>query len=82
LTGGPFRGTACHWERLESGPSPRADGSIAGPAYSVELPVALRVDFAAAAVWFVAGIAQPPDMRRVFIPGDEITMPGRYWDQK
>jgi hypothetical protein len=51
---------------------PAADGSIAGPAYSVDLPVALRLDFAAAAVWFVAGIPQLPDMRRVFIPGDEV----------
>jgi hypothetical protein len=54
------------------GPGRWADGSIAGPAYSVDLPVALRLDFDAAAVWFVAGIPQPPDMRRVFIPGDEI----------
>jgi hypothetical protein len=70
--GSLIRGTACHWERLEIGPGRWADGSIAGPAYSVDLPVALRLDFDAAAVWFVAGIPQPPDMRRVFIPGDEI----------
>jgi hypothetical protein len=70
--GSLIRGTACHWERLEIGPSRRSDGSVAGPAYSVALPVALRLDFAAAAVWFVAGIPQLPDIRRVFIPGDEI----------
>jgi hypothetical protein len=70
--GSLIRGTACHWERLEIGPSRRADGSTAGPAYTVDLPVALRLDFAATAVWFVAGIPQPPDMRSVFIPGDEI----------
>lgn len=67
-----IRGTACHWERLQIGPSRRADGSIAAPAYSVDVPVALRLDFTAAAVWFVAGIPQLPDLRRVFIPGDEI----------
>jgi len=67
-----IRGTACHWERLQIGPSVRADGSIAAPSYSVDVPVALRLDFAAAAVWFVAGIPQLPDPRRVFIPGDEI----------
>jgi hypothetical protein len=70
--GSLIRGIASHWERLEIGPSRRADGSIAGPAYSVDLPVALRLDFAVGAVWFVAGIPQSPDMRRVFIPGDEI----------
>jgi hypothetical protein len=70
--GSLIRGTACHWERLEIGPSRRADGSTAGRAYAVDLPVALRLDFAAAAVWFVAGIPQLPDMQRVFIPGDEI----------
>jgi hypothetical protein len=32
----------------------------------------LRVDFAAGPVWVVAGIPQPPEMREVFIPGDEI----------
>jgi hypothetical protein len=71
LLGSIIRGAACHWERLQIGPSRRVDGSIAGPAYSVDVPVALRVDFAAAAVWF-AGIPQLPDPRRVFIPGDEI----------
>jgi hypothetical protein len=70
--GWPIRGAACHWERLEIGPSMRADGSIVGSAYSVDVPVALRLDFAAAAVWFVAGMPQLPDPRRVFIPGDEI----------
>jgi hypothetical protein len=70
--GSLIRGTACHWARLEIGPGRRADGSVAGPAYSVELPVALRLDFDAAAMWFVAGIPQLPDTRRVFIPGDEI----------
>jgi hypothetical protein len=72
LLGSLIRGTACHWERLQIGPSRRADGSIAAPAYSVDVPVALRLDFVAGAVWFVAGIPQLPDPRRVFIPGDEI----------
>ena len=70
--GSLIRDTACHGERLEIGPSRRADGSIAGRAFSVDVPVAMRVDFAATAVWFVAGVPQLPDMRRVFIPGDEI----------
>ena len=60
------------WERVTIGPSRRADGTITGPPYSVGVPVAIRLDFAGDAVWFVAGIPQLPDPRRVFIPGDEI----------
>ncbi|MBQ0905489.1 hypothetical protein [Micromonospora sp. U21] len=36
------------------------------------MPVALRLDFAAGPIWFVAAIPQLPDPRRVFILGDEI----------
>ncbi|HWG98518.1 MAG TPA: hypothetical protein VNV66_04150 [Pilimelia sp.] len=70
LLGSVIRGTACHWERFEV-PSGRADASIA-PVRTVDVPVALRLDFAAGVVWFVAGIPQLPDLRRVFIPGDAI----------
>lgn len=72
LLGSRVHGTACSWEQFQIGPSRRADGSIAAPAHSVDVPVALRLDFAAGSVWFVAGNPQPPDPRRVFIPGDEI----------
>lgn len=64
--------TAFHWERLELGPSRRADGSIVGPANAVDLPTALRMNFHAGPVWFVAATPEPPEMQRVFIPGDEI----------
>lgn len=70
--GAPIRRTAFHWERLELGPSRQADGTVVGPARSVDLPTALRIDFDAGAVWFVAAIPQLPDVRRVFVPGDEI----------
>lgn len=70
--GSPICGAAAYWRRLDIGAGRRADGGVAGPAYSVELPVALRLDFTAAAVWFVAGMPHGPDLRRVFIPGDEI----------
>lgn len=63
---------ACHWERFRIGPSQRADGSIIGPAYRVDVPIALRLDFAAGPVWFVAGMPHLPDLRHVSIPGDEI----------
>lgn len=70
--GTPIRRTASYWQRLELGPSVRADGVIVGPGYSVDLPIALRLDFDAGAVWFVAGLPESPDMQSVFIPGDEI----------
>jgi hypothetical protein len=70
--GSPIRGTASRWERLEIGPGRRADGSTARPGYAVDLPVGLRLDFDAASVWFVAGVPQFPDLRRAFIPADEI----------
>lgn len=70
--GSLIRGTTSHWERLELGPGRRADGSIAWPARAVNLPTAVRVDFDAGPVWFVAGIPEYPEMQRVFIPGDEI----------
>jgi hypothetical protein len=70
--GAAIRWTAFHWERLELGPSRRADGTVVGLARSVDVPTALRIDFDAGAVWLVAAIPQFPDMQRVFIPGDEI----------
>ncbi|GIE94522.1 hypothetical protein Ari01nite_19870 [Paractinoplanes rishiriensis] len=72
VIGSPIHGGAFHWERLEIGPSRRSDGTIVGAAYTVDVPTALRVDFEAGAVWFVAAIPQFPQMHRVFIPGDEI----------
>jgi len=67
----PIRGTAAHWERLELGPGRRADGSV-GPVQAVDVPMAVRLDFAAGAVWFVAAIPEPPEGQRVFLGGDEI----------
>jgi hypothetical protein len=70
--GSPMRGGAFHWERLQMGPSQRADGTIVGAWYTVDVPIALRLDFPTGAVWFAAAIPQFPEMRRTFIPGDEI----------
>lgn len=67
-----IRSTAIAWERLEIGSARLADGTIFEPAKSVDVPTALRLDFDAGAVWFVAAIPQPPNMNRVFLPGDEI----------
>jgi hypothetical protein len=70
--GSSIHGGAFHWERLEIGPAQRADGTIVSPAYTVDVPIAIRLDFLTGAVWFVAAMPQFPEMRRVFIPGDEI----------
>ncbi|GHG32078.1 MULTISPECIES: hypothetical protein [Amycolatopsis] len=67
----PIRGAAAYWERLEFGPGRRTDGSVI-PAHAVDVPMAVRLDFAAGAVWFVAAIPDPPDGQRVFVGGDEI----------
>jgi hypothetical protein len=70
--GSPVRGAECWWERFRIGPGRRADGSVAGAAYSIDVPVAVRLDFPATAVWFVAGMPQLPDSSTAFIPADEI----------
>jgi hypothetical protein len=53
--GSPIRQAECEWERMRFGPTRRADGSVAGPAYTIDVPVAVRVAFPATTVWFVAG---------------------------
>ena len=70
--GQPVSAVQTHWERLELGPSTRQDGSVAAPSRAIDLPTALRVDFAAGPVWFVAGI--PQDDGTLFVPGDEIVV--------
>ncbi|MEU5260980.1 hypothetical protein [Amycolatopsis sp. NPDC021455] len=70
--GTPVRRAASHWERVELGPARRSDGTVVEPARVVHVPAAIRLDFAAGPVWFVAAIPRPPDMRRVFPLGDEI----------
>jgi hypothetical protein len=61
------------WDHFEVGPSYRlGDGVQVASATSYEIPVALRLDFGDAPVWFVAGKPEYPDMTRVLIPGDEI----------
>lgn len=59
------------WERLTIGPGYVRRDRVSDP-YEIDVPVALRIDFAAGPVWMVAGIPQVPEMREVFVPGDEI----------
>lgn len=59
------------WERFTIGPAHVGNVRVADPC-EVDVPVALRLDFAAGPVWMVAGIPQWPEMQEVFVPGDEI----------
>ena len=68
--GTPVHRTASHWVRVELGRW--ADGTVVESAHVVHVPAAIRLDFAAGAVWFVAAIPQLPDMRRAVQLGDEI----------
>jgi hypothetical protein len=59
------------WERFSIGPGYVRDVRAAEPC-EVDVPVALRVDFAAGSAWMVAALPQAPEMREAFVPGDEI----------
>jgi len=59
------------WEHITVGTGHIGDVRVSDP-YEVDVPVALRIDFAAGPVWMVAGSPQHPEMREVFVPGDEI----------
>ena len=68
----PIENAAIMWDRFELGPVRLSDGAIVEPARAVDVPISLRLDFGAGPVWFVAAIPQPPDMKSVFVGGDEI----------
>lgn len=69
----PVKRAMTWWDRLELGPATLlSTGEIVEPARAVDLPTAVRLDFEAGPVWFVAAIPQAPSMVDVFIPGDEI----------
>jgi hypothetical protein len=72
--GQPIRDARISWETVSIGPARKWDGEIVAVPYDVSVPTALRLDFDAGPVWFVAGIPQFPEMERVFIPGDEIVV--------
>lgn len=67
----PVASVETFWEHIVVGP-PYVGGARAGDPFEADVPVALRVDFAAGPVWMVAGIPQAPGMREVFVGGDEI----------
>jgi hypothetical protein len=61
--GQPVTAVATHWERI--GPQIRFKTAT-------EVPTALRLDFAAGPVWFIAGM--PNEDGDLFIPADEIAV--------
>jgi hypothetical protein len=70
--GEPIRDAAIAWDTFTIGPATNWNGEIVAPPYTVDVPTALRVDFGAGVIWFVAGIPQLPATDDVFIAGDEI----------
>ncbi len=59
------------WEHITVGPGHIGGVKVSDP-YAVDVPVAPRIDIAAGPVWMVAGSPQYPEMREVFVPGDDI----------
>ena len=70
-SGSPITSVSTFWETIHVGPG-ICGGVVVSEAETHEVPVALRLDFAAGPVWMVAGIPQWPNVESVFIPGDEI----------
>ena len=70
-SGSPVANAQTLWEPFTIGPALVGNTRVSDP-YAVNVPIALRIDFAAGSVWMVAGIPQAPEMREVFVPGDEI----------
>jgi hypothetical protein len=69
----PISAASLFWDRLEVGPAYSAhDGERLSDAYGVDVPVALRLEFAAGPVWFVAAIPELPEPDKAFVGGDEI----------
>jgi hypothetical protein len=73
LVGAPIRHVAISWDRFNIGPAVKlSTREVVGPARSIDVPTAVRLDFEAACVWFVAAQPSFPSLVDVFIPGDEI----------
>ncbi|MUM15733.1 hypothetical protein FZI91_09855 [Mycobacterium sp. CBMA271] len=72
LVGQPIRRAVPIWESIELGPATDRRGCVVGAPRVVEVPAAVRVDFASAAVWFVAAIPKPHSVDDVVMFGDEI----------
>ena len=67
----PIRGVATFWDRVGMGEGRTSDGRVPTPATTYTVPFAIRLDFDAGPVWFVAGLAEQ-DGSRAFVGGDEV----------
>jgi hypothetical protein len=75
FVGQPIRHAKLSWDTFTIGPAMNQHGDVIGPAYDVDVPTALRLDFDAGPVWFVAAQPQPrKPHHHFFIPGDEIVV--------
>ncbi|MGI5216364.1 hypothetical protein [Nocardia sp. CA-290969] len=72
VLGRPIEWAVAMWGTVELGPSVDQRGRVVDPPRVVEVPVALRLDFGSAAVWFVAAMPKEPAMEEVVYFGDEI----------
>jgi hypothetical protein len=71
--GTPVLGAHTFWEQLEIGPAySNRDGVRVADPYTVNVPVALRLDFQAGPVWMVAAIPDLSTTSKAFVCGDEI----------
>lgn len=71
--GSPVLAATTVWERIEVGAAVRLSDNVqVAEPRAYDVPVGLRLDFAAGPVWMVAGMPQWPDVEKVFVPGDEI----------
>ncbi|MEU4391840.1 hypothetical protein [Kribbella sp. NPDC023855] len=71
----PISNALLFWDRIVVGPAYRADGGERlSEADSVEVPVALRLEFAAGPlpVWFVSAVPKLSEPDDAFVHGDEI----------
>jgi hypothetical protein len=71
--GQPITAATTHWAPIELGPGRNGYGRTVEPARTVEVPVALRLDFAAGPAWFIAGVWSQQDDAPA-IPDDEIVV--------
>jgi len=71
LMGSPIMDAMTWWERCDSGPPVRGDATMGTAPWFIDVPTALRLDFAGGSVWFVAAILLLPS-GTVSVSGDEI----------
>lgn len=62
----PIRAASTYWETFT------IQGAGRNQPSAFEVPLGIQLDFDGGSAWAIAAIPQEPDMRDVFVPGDEI----------